>query len=71
MDEEIQELIGLIEKRCKAEGIKPSTFGQRYFQNSRLVKRMKKSKSVTLPTYRKILEILDRPIPERANGRAA
>ncbi len=56
--ESSSELAKEIEAYCKREGIAPSTFGQRFFQNSRLYKRLCEGGSITLKTYAELKSIL-------------
>lgn len=69
MDSDIQAVIARVKARCKAEKVKPSTFGQKYFKNTRFFKSLTEG-SLSIESYAKLIRILDEPIPE-TNGKAA
>lgn len=61
-------LLSRIESHCEAAGIAPSTFGARYFRNSRLYSRLKNGGELRLSTYRKLTAILDAGPPAKAGA---
>lgn len=51
---EIDDLITDIEQYCERNGIKETTFGFRCVNDGKLVSRLRKGKTLTLPTLRQI-----------------
>ena len=59
MSDETATILRGIDAYCSKAGIKPSYFGQKHFQNSRLYERLKNGGGLRLDTYRKLTAILE------------
>ena len=74
MDEALSDLAGLIDDiaaYCDARGIAESTFGRLCLNNNHLVPRMRKGKTITVASYKRIRQYMaDNPPPARESSAA-
>lgn len=66
MIETSEELAKRLEAASKAAGLKASTYCERHFGNSRLVKRLTAGGAISTKTYAKIISVIGPPKTEAA-----